>query len=296
MQQTLNLGEVMALAAALSWAFAVILFKKSGEGIPPLALNLFKNTVAMLLLTPTVLLAGGALFPDVPLSTWLWLAASGLLGITLADTLFFWSLERLGAGLSAVVDTAYTPMVLGLSLVFLGEHLGSGDMLGAVLIVAALLVGSLTRPASNRSRSDLVLGTLAGLAAMLLMAVGVVMIKDLLDDLPLLWVTWVRLAAGSTGVMVAVSLHPRRMAMIRTLAPSPSWRWAIPASICGTYLAMMLWVGGMKYTLVSRAALLNQLSTIFIFVLATLLLHEKLTRRRVAAIALASAGALAIVY
>ncbi len=36
-------GEVWALLAALIWSVAVILFKRTGEEVPPLALNLFKN-------------------------------------------------------------------------------------------------------------------------------------------------------------------------------------------------------------------------------------------------------------
>jgi drug/metabolite transporter (DMT)-like permease len=51
----------------------------------------------------------------------------------------------------------------------------------------------------------------------------------------------------------------------------------------------------MKHTDVSRAALLNQLSTIFIFVLATIFLREALTTRRVIAIILACIGALLVV-
>jgi len=56
----------------------------------------------------------------------------------------------------------------------------------------------------------------------------------------------------------------------------------------------MAWVGGMKFTEVSRASLLNQLSTIFIFILATLILKERLTLRRVGAIALGFGGAILV--
>jgi drug/metabolite transporter (DMT)-like permease len=52
----------------------------------------------------------------------------------------------------------------------------------------------------------------------------------------------------------------------------------------------------MKYIDVSRAALLNQLSTIFIFVLAIVFLKEPVTPRRVGAILLALIGALCVVY
>ena len=65
-----RIGEIMALGAAMCWATAVILFKKSGDTLAPLSLNLFKNLVAILLLTPTIPLVGGELFPTLPLRTW----------------------------------------------------------------------------------------------------------------------------------------------------------------------------------------------------------------------------------
>ena len=46
----------------------------------------------------------------------------------------------------------------------------------------------------------------------------------------------------------------------------------MPASVIGNYLSMFLWILGFKYALASRAAILNQTHTIFLLILATLLL------------------------
>jgi drug/metabolite transporter (DMT)-like permease len=67
---------------------------------------------------------------------------------------------------------------------------------------------------------------------------------------------------------------------------------ALPASIVGNYLAMLAWLAGYKYTLVSVAAILNQLSTIFTFILAAIFLKEPVTIPRVISIFLAICGAL----
>jgi drug/metabolite transporter (DMT)-like permease len=76
------------------------------------------------------------------------------------------------------------------------------------------------------------------------------------------------------------------------LKPSPEWKIALPASIVGNYLAMLAWLAGFKYTLVSVAAILNQLSTIFTFILAAMFLKEPVTLPRLIAIVLAVSGAL----
>ncbi len=84
------IGITCSTAAAFFWAVAIILFKKSGDHFSPMALNLLKCTVTLILLIPTLLLCGIDLFPEKPAYDWIMFCVSGLLGIALADTLFLW--------------------------------------------------------------------------------------------------------------------------------------------------------------------------------------------------------------
>lgn len=292
------IGEILSAGAALFWALAVILFKMAGEAMPPLALNLFKNALAVVLLTATVAITGVGFGSGLPPSDRALLFASGIVGISIADTMFFFSLEKLGAGLTAVVDTSYTPIVLGLSAGLLGETLTPLELTGAALIMGALVIGSASRPEKGRTRRDIVAGTAVGVLGLALMAVAIVAIKGILDrpETDVLSATWIRVVGGLLGTLPLVALHPRRRALVAALRPARrSWLLAALAALSGTYLAMLAWVGGMKYCEVSRAALLNQLSTIFIFVFATVFLKERLGARRAAAIALAAVGAWLVV-
>ncbi|WP_054693041.1 EamA family transporter [Desulfosarcina cetonica] len=83
-------GILCSIGAALFWAMAVIMFKKSGDTLSPTALNLFKGVVTLMLLLPTLWLADVSLFPPHPATHWLRFGLSGLLGITLADNFFSW--------------------------------------------------------------------------------------------------------------------------------------------------------------------------------------------------------------
>ena len=58
-------GELFALGSAMVWALAVILFRRSGETLPPFELNLFKNLVGLVLLVPTILLFEGLSYPTI---------------------------------------------------------------------------------------------------------------------------------------------------------------------------------------------------------------------------------------
>jgi drug/metabolite transporter (DMT)-like permease len=132
------IGILCSTGAAFFWAAAVIMFKKSGETFSPMALNLFKGVVTLVLLIPTLWIVGVPLFPVRPVNDWMLLGISGLLGITLADTFFFMALKRLGASRWAVVDCLYLPFIILISAFILNESIGLKGMIGALLVIAAI--------------------------------------------------------------------------------------------------------------------------------------------------------------
>lgn len=289
-----NLGEALALVTALTWAVAVILFKKSGESVHPIALNLFKDLLSVILFIPTIWLLGMELFRDVPYSDYMMMLASGVIGIGLGDTLFFKSLNTLGAGLASIVDCMYSPSIIVLSMMFLHESLTVWQLIGATMIVSAVLSAGLERSPGDIDRKRLLKGIGYGVAAQVMNGIGVVMIKPLLDRSPVIWVTQWRLIGGSAVLLIVLWFWKRRQAVIDSLLYTRSWGYVIAGSVIGAYLAMMLWLGGMKYTQASTASALNQTSNIFVFILAAVFLREKVTPARAAGIIVAVMGAVMV--
>jgi drug/metabolite transporter (DMT)-like permease len=286
-----HLGEILALSCAITWAIAVILFRKSGETVTPVGLNLFKNVLALVLFIPTSLVLGLALLPEASLNDYLLLLASGVLGIAISDTLFFKSLNLLGAELSAIVDCLYSPFIIGLSVMFLADRMSGLQIFGVFLILSAVLGVSGIGDRKHISRRNLILGVVFGVLAMASMAVGIVMIKPLLNRSPLLWVVEVRLFAGCVGLGIYLLFHPGRKKIISSVLAVRNWQYMLPGSFLGAYLSMVVWMGGMKYTQTSIASALNQTSNVFVFILAAILLREPVNLTRILAIVLAFAGA-----
>ncbi len=312
------LGEACALGAALCWSWSVVLFKRS-ERISPQGMNLFKNAVALALLGVTLLVTGGRLDAQRSMADWARLIVSGALGLALADTLIFMALKRLGAGLLAIVDCTYAPVIVVMSVLFLDERVTVMLLVGAALVLGGVLAATVerapsdaaatsqvgrdaaasspTEPASSsrtpmRERATgIVLGAL-GIAAM---GVGVVLAKPVLETSSLVEVTFVRLAAGVGGQLAWMAVVPSQRVALEALRPQPAWRTLAPAAVLGTYVSMLLWLGGFKWASASRAAVLNQMASVFTLVLARIYLGEALTRRRALGAALAVAGAIAIV-
>lgn len=286
------IGILCSTGAAFFWAAAVIMFKKGGEAFSPMALNLFKGVVTLLLLVPTLWFAGIPLFPVRPANDWLLFGISGLLGITLADTFFFMALKRLGASRWAVVDCLYLPVIILISALFLHESIGLKGLIGALLVISAIAADAFSGSSATMSQDDFWIGLVFGVLAVVLIAGSVVMVKPLLEETSVLWASFVRLLAGVAGLIVIAVIHPERRVIFEGLLPSSAWKIVLPASIVGNYLAMLAWLAGFKYTLVSVAAILNQLSTIFTFILAAVFLKEPVTLPRMIAIVMAVSGAL----
>ncbi|MGD1010760.1 MAG: DMT family transporter [Candidatus Aminicenantales bacterium] len=284
-------GEVLAIGSGIIWAVAVILYKISGRTVHPLGLNLFKNIVAIGFTVPTMLILGLPLFPAVaPKSVGL-LLLSGFLGIAVSDTFFFYSLNKLGASLVAIVDCFYSPFVIGLSFLLLGERMAAWQFVGVALIISAVLAASRSNSGEPVTRKNLILGLIFGVLAMFFVAVGIVIVKPVLVTESVVWATLVRLVGGTVPLGLVIPLLPGRKAILRPLLERANWKAMVPAAFFGSYLSLILWMGGMKYAKVSVAAALNQLNTIFIVVLAALFLKERLSGWKVAAVILAFVGA-----
>jgi len=287
-------GEILSLITAIVWAGAVMFFRKSGETTKPFALNFFKNTIASILFILTLLILGQEIFPAMPTKDYLILIASGIIGISFADTIYFSSLNILGAGVSSIVNCLFNPFVIGLAYIFLGERLSVLQFAGAALIIGAIAVTTVRISSSNIPKKHLALGIFLGVISVLTMVVSVIMIKPILDNASVLWCTEIRLISGTVVMAIIAVFHPRRKTIFRTFKPSPEWKYLIPGTILGAYLAMVIWLGGIKYAYASVSTAINQTSVIFIFILAAIFLKERFTLRRFIGLALSFSGILLV--
>ncbi len=290
------MGELLALVTAVAWAVAVILFARSGEHVPPFSLNLFRVSVGAALLLPTLLLSGGALWGVAPLGDYLILVASGVIAIAISDTLFHMCLNRVGAGITAIVDCLYSPLVVLLAFGFIGERLRAWQVVGMLLVLASIVVTSRARPPAGATTRTLLVGIGLGVLAMLTLAIGIVMAKPVLNHSPVLWATTVRQLGALVALAVSLPFVPGGRGALAVFRPVASWRYSLSGAFLGSYVALILWIAGMKYAQAGVAAILNQTRTVFILLFASLFLEEPFTRRKAAAVLLAVAGILVVTF
>jgi drug/metabolite transporter (DMT)-like permease len=288
MLSNFGIGELSALLSALCWAIGVILYRRLGTYVPPFELNFIKCVLVTGLLVPLLPIAHGWALPSLT-ATEFWLSvASGLIGLALADTLYLRALNQLGAGPMGVIGNLYSPFVVALSVVFLGERLGPLQIAGFVLVLAgvALISGRRERVVGAASMLG---GIFLGICAILLMAVAIVMIKRVLEAQPLLWISFIRMLAACLGLAVLAGLRGQwRRLDPRTLRVS--WPLLLAAAGIGQGLSTVFWLASNKYADASIAAILTETASVFIVLLAWLFLSEPLNRRSIAGCTLAMLG------
>jgi len=289
-----HLGETLSVLSALIWAFAIIIFRVVGQRVHALGMNLFKSALGASLFALTLVVSGESFLPALPGHYYLLLFLSGLLGIAVADTLLFIALNKLGAELTAIVDCVYVPFVIGLSILFLGERMNPVQSAGVGFIVLAVFLITRQKSEAQISRRALLAGIGAGVLSMFFSAAGIVLMKPVLSHASLIWASFVRLASGAVFVGLTIAARPERRAIVKPLRSLKNVRLLVPASFLASYLSLVIWMGGMKFTQASIAAALNQMSTIFIFILAAIFLKERITPLKLAAVVLAFAGAILV--
>ncbi len=288
------MGELYSLGSAVVWALAIILLKRSMDQVSAFTLNLFRVVASCVFFGLTFAFMGQAPWRSAPPGDYALLLASGIIGIAVSDTLFHKGLDLLGAGLTAIVDCLYSPLVVALAFLVLDERIGVWQLAGMMLVVGGVLVAARVAPPPGATRRRLVVGFALGSLAMLTVALGIVIAKNVLERSPVLWATTVR-QVGALGVMLPAALiSPKRRVYLGALRPQAHWRHLVPGAFCGSYGALMLWIAGMKHTQAGAAAIINQSSTIFVLILAALLLKESFTRRKLLACGLAFAGILLV--
>ena len=248
------MGDLYAVITAVCWSSAVILFDISTKNFTAIQLNVLKNFIGVFGFILTIILFSIP-SPNFSQQDIFTLALSGFLGILIADGLFLESLRRLGSGISAVVSTIYTPTVFIIAFILFNETINLHSYIGGVLVLGGITI-SVFQPPKTIKKRDLYIGILFGIMANIL----------------------------KSGIKLVIQKFKQGLTN----------QYVILGAFLGTYLSVIFWLAGYKYTLAGKAAIYNQLSTVFIIILARVFLKEPMTSKKIIGVSLAIFGAMIV--
>ena len=286
------MGDLYAVITAVCWSSAVILFDISTKNFTAIQLNVLKNFIGVFgfILTIVLFSIPSPNFSQQDIFT---LALSGFLGILIADGLFLESLRRLGSGISAIVSTIYTPTVFIIAFILFNETINQQSYIGGVFVLIGITI-SVFQPPTNIKKRDLYIGILFGIMANIITAYSVLIIKPIMKNNPVVYVALYRFSIGFIfGILINI-LKSGIKQVTQIFKQGLTNQYVVFGAFLGTYLSVIFWLAGYKYTLAGRAAIYNQLSTVFIIILARLFLKEPMTSKKIIGVSLAIFGAMIV--
>ncbi len=286
------MGDLYAVITAVCWSSAVILFDISTKNFTAIQLNVLKNFIGVFGFILTIILFSIP-SPNFSQQDIFTLALSGFLGILIADGLFLESLRRLGSGISAVVSTIYTPTVFIIAFILFNQTINLHSYIGGFLVLGGITI-SVFQPSKTIKKRDLYIGILFGIMANILTAYSVLIIKPIMKNNSVIYVALYRFSIGFIfGILVNI-LKSGIKQVIQIFKQGLTNQYVILGAFLGTYLSVIFWLAGYKYTLAGRAAIYNQLSTVFIIILARVFLKEPMTSKKIIGVSLAIFGAMIV--
>ena len=288
----MNSGDIYALLAALCWSSGVILFELSGKILDSLQMNFLKNFIGFIGFFLVLLITGDMFISYTANEYWL-LIISAILGVAVGDLFLLASLKRLGSGLYAVAGTSYILFIFLFAFLMFEEIIPMQVYFGGTLVMLGIIIRSMTMLKTN-SGKHLSQGFVYVLIAQALTAFSVLLVRPVIDNHPVVHIAMIRF-----GIGVAFNIgHLLSVRGIESFKKTVITGFKVPTMVAGafmgTFLSVIFWLSGFKYTLAGRAAIYNQLSTILITLMAAIFLKEKMNCRSWMGVALAFAGAVLV--
>jgi len=263
-QNILYIGEIAALCGAMLWAVSSLIFKKLDDHLTPSGLNLFKCTLAIVMLAITALIKSGV--PVMAMKPFLLLLISGAVGVGLGDTAFFECMRHMGPRRTMLIGLIAPPLTVILAWVFLGESLSLLAWVGIAIVMAGVAWVVSEHSGGGEGDHKLGLGLFFGAIYAAGQSIGAVLTRMVLveSDADLLWSIVVRVAGGIITIVVMALIRRQSVLGIRKKPSFHVWQWAALATIMGTYLAMICQQTALRYAHAGIAQTLLMSSHLFL--------------------------------
>jgi drug/metabolite transporter (DMT)-like permease len=134
------MGEAAALLTAFCWAGSSLFFTNAGRQVGSVIVNRMRLVMAVVLLMTAHMVLLGRLIPmDAGLDRWLWLGASGVIGLVLGDAALFQAFVLIGPRLVTLIMSLVPVVSALIAWFFLGEQLALIETAGILIAVTGIV-------------------------------------------------------------------------------------------------------------------------------------------------------------
>lgn len=282
-------GEVVGAACSLVWATSATIVRTQSFLVPPGLMNAIRCSAAGLLFWVLLSLFGSVdSFVPLTLNEWLLLIGSVVIGISVGDTMYLWSIREIGPSRTmALVGVVPLP-----TLVF--EYFLLDQPFPAQFVAGCfVVVGGVACLAQRGSHVDVVggrlkIGIVLSLSATVLWGLSTVMLKPAIENLSPIEANSVRMP------FVALLLFGGYILTRRKTETAPlTLRTALivgGTGLLGMGFGSYLFLKSIAMIGPTKTAVLGALAPVFTMGMAAVFLKERLTKLMILGVCLCAGG------
>ena len=281
------LGVLAALGSAVSWAASTILIKVGMRNKSPVAANIFR-LYAVAVMFAVVFWINGTFSQIAHLTPTLLAVAfvSGLFGFVIGDYFYLNALKMMGVSRTVPITSTYPLWAILWAFLFLGRRISPQVIIGAVLVVTAIVV---VRRAEEEERID-PKGFVFALLAPLSWSFAILTMDWLTTSIDVLPLAGIRMMFAAVGVSLFL---PKYGAEVRRITLREALL-LIGAALTGLMLGQYLFVYSINQVGSQIAAPVSAVNPIIASVLAIVLLKEPPNKKILEGLILAVLGVILI--
>lgn len=269
-------GIIVALLSAASWAFATVVFDRIGKVVPYVGITFLKGIFSIILMIVLLIFTGG--LHDIGIWEFSFLALSGIIGISLGDSLFFKSLQDLGAKVQVIFFLLGQIFTMILSLLLLGELLSLEQYIGAVVLLTGIVIVIWGKQDNHPNK---VRGIVCGLLSILCFSVSAIMVKMAIAEVEVISATFYRMLFGTIFTLGFGVVGKQLPSWIKPLKDKRLLILFILNVFVITYGGFLLSMVAVKLISVSLVSVLGTTEPVFVLLFAYLINKDKIAKQEV---------------
>ena len=299
------IGELAALSTACLWALTSVFFTDAGKLVGSFIVNQIRLLFAAAIYILISAITTGQFFPtDLNLEQFLWLSASGVVGLVIGDSFIFKAFVMIGPRLTTLLYSSTPIMTTIIAWLLLGESLSLADIAGICLtlggitwVVSERRYRNSAQASNNVGHPDsgsLAKGVVYALLAALGQASGLVLARQGMfnagETVSAFDASLVRMVV-SVVVIAAVSVASGRLLNTwRAMKNGRAMLMALGGAIGGPFLGVWMSLVALAYIATGVAATLNSLTPVVVIPIVILYYKEKVSFRAMLGAVVAVAG------
>ena len=278
-----ELGITMALLASFSWALAAVFYRKALTRITnPLVTNFLRTPLAIIvLLIISVCMGSYNLLItslsqlDVALSLFIATIVMNIIG----DTLYLVSIRNVGVSVAYPVSYSYPILVAILALIFLHEEIYPTLIIGTIIALTGvwLISQNSSEESENIREYSFLSGIIAALGAATSWSIGIILFRILVGSINTVIVGIIKL------LFLLILSSPAILTNINYIKNEVNNRillFALVGGLFGVGVGDWFFYISLYNLGAAIAAALTTSSPLLSLILAFLILHEKITKKR----------------